>query len=286
MEKIEIADLGVNVLDEKEQGRLVELIRGEMNKRKDWMKKIWFKGKSRNYDGFETFMGAQQFEEQLPNYPIEQVRDLTKEFIYNMEVLMNQDPTYYEFHYINGKNLLVSLNLLEPIIIQNRASVKDDAQLAELNEHILWGYPKSQEYFREAIRAYDDLMKEKGEPVLQAYKTNIESYLGSALRSQSFFIIRTQDKSDLFSPANLSKPIELNLEAIRIYDNAFKNGVFQDMRAVGIGMQKMANSLKMIATPENIIRGLLYYRIAGEILGDHPQISEGIEFFETLMQKL
>ena len=281
MHNYQIADFNVKVMDPDELESAVELIRQEMMNRLPAMRDVEIFNDETSYNGDQIFLLAQRFEEEVKTLDLMRTHIPTEALVSSIDELAEKTPEYYEYPFVNGKNLLAAATKLQPYIFVNRDLIRFHKSLRSVHKFIQESFLKTENYFDRALEQFDNFANSKENVNLDFYKTTMNSYKASTLRTQGFYLIRSQAELDLRSE-HTSKAFGSVLSAKEIQKNLLENATFQDENHAAMVLANYANSMKMSANSRNIETGLRYYKAARDVLGSVQEIEEGISFYEEI----
>ena len=136
MHTLTFIDLEARVLDEPEKEKAIKLIIAEADKRTEQMRSITLHtNKGDIVDGAEIFVIAQGIDDTLNSYspkPFEFEGVLTTVDVMNQ--LAQLDPAFYDYPFLNGKNLLAAVEIKEIEVINNRENLSTDNNLIYLKK--------------------------------------------------------------------------------------------------------------------------------------------------------
>ncbi|MFC1754664.1 hypothetical protein ACFL96_14910 [Thermoproteota archaeon] len=274
MKKMQMAEFTVNMLDPKEEKDVESVILGEMYRRKASMERIAFPGGTRVHSGWDVFTSVPAAEDAMERMPVEQVPNLTNQWVSSLDTLILHEPDYFEYHYLAGRVLSVALDIIAPATVRGRMGGGDESQSDHFERYMNHFFPKAEEYLRTAILLFERFAQDKDEEVM-LHGNRMELALASTLRSRAMYKLNaTQDIEE-----EKEHVIEMAQESILTYLRILRTGFFENEAAAAGVLTNLANALKLVPTPDSVFRGLIYYNQAKKILGPIPQIVEGTRWF-------
>lgn len=282
MRKIKLVDIEANVLDEQEASEAVALIRSEVGRRTADLESIVVSTQTGKWNGRQIFESAQAFEEKIGDLPLDIISAITKSHVELIDILARMEPELFEYPYLNGKNLLATLQYLEAKVIAKRDRVGKYQNMQRMHSEILSHYPTIEKYLTRASTLFAVFSDSACYEPINFYETRINTYKAMSYRQEAFFALRSAPTlHQALEFEKLRKIQNLIEKSIFIYNNLFQNGIFPDEKSVIITLTGMANSLKLVKSEFN--RGLAYYELAQQTFGNQRPIIDGLTFFKIAL---
>jgi len=279
MRIIKLADLEAKVLDKNERNFVEGVIRSEAKKREVMMRLAKLNTPKGYTDGQSAFVMANAFEDIIINKSLDFNLRNTHIYVSFMDTLSKEDPQYWEFPFINGKNLLSALEKREGYIIETAGGLGTVKDIRSLKEEVIKDYHRVDNYIKRALELFNHFKKD--DKLLDTYYFMIKDYSAKLKRREIFFKIRSEPNlSKILQTSVLSEILKIGKELDDFYIERFSNTKFLDKKNAAIALANYANAIKLQLSRKSIDRGLAYYESAREILGDLPRILEGISYYE------
>lgn len=280
MESIELHDITATVLSTNERDGLVKLLQVRAESLKPALQKIGIKQGDTVIDGYTLFMQANFFETEIEKRDMEYNLRNMRPYVAAVDSISEVDPDYWEFAYVNAKNMLAALKLREEFVVQNRLRLGQNSALQDLKDMIFEDLDIAQDYLVIALKQYQPFCD--GDPIRYAYQTCMMAYLPTVHRRRTFFKIRSEPNSqNLMDLGNLVTITKEGKFIIEEFSKLFDKGIFFDVEHMARSLANYANALKLDASEESYERGLAYYRAAQSIIGDKPEIIQGIDYYQN-----
>lgn len=287
MHTLTFIDLEARVLDKPEREKAVKILEIELNKRFEQMRSLVFPTPQGKIDGVKLFVIAQEIDDQIDPYqshPL--VFESTLGYAHLIDQLAQLDPTFYEYPFVNGKNILTALEIKEIEVINNRENLTSDNNLMTLKKRIFGFYEKIENYLKKASELFDkftdSLNNNEDKELMKMYRGKIKSRLAQMYRRKAFFILRSTPTSEEATQLeNLVTILKLTRMSVNLHRELFQNEIFLDDYEAAATLANLANALKIFGAQEGM-KGLKYYEEARNICGPHPLIEEGISVYRIL----
>ena len=282
MHIIKFTGLEAKVLDAEEGDGALSVIRNALKLRSAIRDSLIFATPHGNCNGTEICKMAQVLERWIVNFPTaERVPKITKSYVDSIDRLADADPNFFEYPFLNGRNIKAALQPQERYILQNLERLESCQYLQGLKKKILADYPVSEGYLTRAISLFDAFMESSGSPNIGFYSTAIKTCLAQLYRQEAFFTLMSDSvQNGSFEPQKLERILHLFQKSVDMYNALFQNELFFNEREAAIALAGLANSLKVF--PQAWERGLAYYEEARKILGNQSSIMDGMLFIYRL----
>ncbi len=289
MHKLILIDLEARVLDRPERVEVAKIIEREANRRLGAMRSLRFKTPKKVMDGAELFVYVQAIESSIDTAVEQrlygpQTFSLIVDYIGRVDQLYRLDSAYYEFPFVNGRNLLSALAILEDEVIHSRDNLPQDDQLREKKMQIFSFYDQTETYFADALRLFNQFagaQTDGDQELLRTWRAKILSYSAMMQRRKAFFTLISTSSPDRVL-MNIDPILDPTKKSVELYSQIFRDETFFDDSEAAGTLANLANALKPLADVTNG-KGLQYYYRAREIVGHLPSITEGIEVYQTLL---
>jgi hypothetical protein len=279
MQKLSIAGYDVNILDKDELSRVKEILMAEIERMKDLIRHLEFEDAAGNkHDGAAFFESAQGFEYMIGNIPFKENFRFTDGYISRLDMLIEQQPDLFEFHFLRARIYLAALVPREQLLFAARESIEKDHTLSSLKEDMLQKYEIMKQGLLRAAELYNKFLENQNYPPLNSYMTDILSKLASCYRRHAAFLVRS-DPQPASSKEKIQEVAELSMHSHGIFEKLMQRAIFFQKESVAVVLANYANALKI--APADKEKGLRFYKEAKKILGNLPDIEEGIDFFQS-----
>jgi len=318
MKTKKLVDFEVKILDPQEYQRGVEIIRREVEKKMKRTSGVSLTLGSQVIPGNILFQSAEAFESQIPNEDsINSIINNTEGHVMGIDMLAAKDPEFYEYPYLNGKNILSAMEVLGEHVIANRDHIKTNPELLELVGYVNKQNDVAIDYLNKAVMLYNRFIKKTGDEVA-FYQSAIKGYVASGLRLKGFFMIRSSDLDEIrrdirdnideimtkhmenpndlfkecdslsstFQGSNAKIAHSMIFTAQKMYEHVLSCCTIGDEIQAATLLANYANSLKLPTSKENAKKGLACFKEARKILGPLHQIEEGISFYEKQLKAI
>lgn len=294
-------DLEAKILDPEEKAKVLEVVNQELYELEDQLNTLVVQaptelmeflgmktppeirallGSDSSEGGMygSTALGlAAQFEEGVAEAGLDFNFRYTRLFQSWLDMLA-KECTFWEFPFINAKNLLEAMKYREEFVVGKRDNLGIADDIGEIKTTIRDTYGEIQGYLDRALSLFTQYRE--ADDVLAAYSTNIKTYQASLHRRRFLFDIKSiPNEEDVVKPESLSEVARKSRELEDVFIDLFKDAVFTDERTAAVNVANYGNALKL---NNNGQRGLKYYEEARKILGDHPDIMAGILFYQSV----
>ncbi len=278
MKKVALADLKVNILEERELEKAVEIFREAHLDLKPILNRITLKTKAgKEYTGDFFFDALMNFEQQLPFMSIEDNLRFTGGYLNNIARLINLCPDYFELYFSRARILTAAYADREHYLFSRRDKIEADPEMILLKKEISDSFSIVRQNLMTALILFTKFYNSNPYPPLKFYRTEIRGILAANYRRWAFFKARSNPEKNA-DRATKDEIYKSALLAIRIYQDLFENECFPDINHAGRLLANFANAMKIL--PDARKTGLQYYRAAREICGAKPEILEGIEYYK------
>jgi len=283
MHTIKFSDLESTVLDTEEKELVERIVREEFVRVASRISDKLVPTPNGYVSGDKFFDRSEVFADQIGKFPVEAALSLVQTIENGSNELSKQEPDFFELPFLNGKNLLAALENVEQHVVANRDYLSSSPQLRGLRDFVMESYDRIEGYLTTAITLFEQFSsKSDHEDSLKAYDTHIRIHLAQLYRRKARFILQQDPDPKDVTEKTIEKVLTLAGKSIDLYDALFKDGVYMDEREAAGTAANLANAMKLLATEENRKKALGYYEEARKILGDIPEISQGIEYYQSL----
>lgn len=280
VKKIDLADLKVNILEQNEVDKAVDIFREAHLDLKPTLNRITIKTKAgKEYTGDFFFDALMNFEQQLPQMSVADNLRFTSGYINNITRLINLCPDYYELYFARARIMTAAYAAREHFLFEKKDSIDTDPELILLKKEISDSFSIVRQNLITTIKLFTKFFMSNPYRPLNFYRTEIRGILAANYRRWAFFIARINPRqsADKETKEEIYKSALL---AIRIYQDIFENECFPNRNHAGRLLANYANAMKIL--PDAKKTGLLYYETARKICGDKPEILEGIDYYRNL----
>lgn len=283
MKTLDLIGYQVKVLDQEEREAMASVINGYVGETLERASAIEVNYADGRKNGAHLISMAESLENLLPDFPLSRILGVTEAIVESIDEVSAAVPECFELPYINGKNLLLAADTMQPFLVEMREDVPNFAELRGIHEFVDSSYERIFAYLVSAISSFDRFRETRPEPNIEAYKTYMQLHLASSIRSRIFLLCRAaSDLQDVLNRDVVNHTVTLLTKGIGLYENVLRYQLFPDHATIGAALAGYGNLLKAGGPPQ-CGKGLECYQAAKGILGPHPDVIEGIEFYEEHM---
>jgi len=278
MKKINVLDLEITVLEDREEQLVVDKIRNDASKKSAEISSIIFETNKGYIRASDAYINAQKLEPAFQNMHPQNILDLLETYENMLRTLLTQD-NYYDYAFLLGKNN-ISARETQDIFLQNLKANLSEEDLKEMQLIAIDRYKQAEEDLKQAKELYTKEIK--GDEILNAYNSRIRTYASSIQRKigyvkghlrkdmlenvdveeiEALFEKSIQETREVLSSETFLSTIEA-LEAVRNLANTYNH--FAMIGNLDYVKQGMAYKTEA-ETQQSKIEPLLYFNLKSKI---------------------
>lgn len=277
MKKIHIVNHEINVLGEAEQVRFFNHVQERAEDVADRLQFIYKEIEGRKIGLGEAYKKSQSFEAACQMMDVETRFNNLNIIIEANNSAMQIEPNYYDFDFVNAKNLIASLESLEDRVVRERMYNDNKDTISFINA----GHELAGRYLEQAIEKINREYTRKDAPVIKAIKTEVNGRQCSLLRTRGQFTIMSTKNINEDKEAHVRGAIFM-MQAKTDYEQLLEKGIFKDEETAMVIIGNYALTHTISGRPEEYDKGITYLTTIQDRHPNKETIVEQINYLNQL----